>query len=197
MSFETPSPEIDMNQLDPNKGVLSVAVYWRPRPDDPDPDMPGEKIQITSYLPCSDEDDCPCGSGKSYHACCQSKSYWPLFCRNPGLSGYSFLRPQTATFTEIDGQVLGPELMDEERLYCIENTFKRAFWLYWGTPALQSPYGMWCFGDFELKEAHTLVVTAMSDHSMEILLGLLNDLAGNSLGDPQVEREQVKRIAKR
>ena len=197
MPFETPSPEIDVNQLNPNKGVLYLAAYWRPRPDDPDPDMPGEKIHITSYLPLSDKDDCPCGSGKLYHACCQRKSHWPLFCPNPGLIGYSLFRPQSATFTKIDGKALGSALMDDERLYCVENTFKRAFWVYWGTPALQSPYGIFCFGDIELIEAHTLVVTAMSDHRMRVLCGLLENLAGDSLGNPRIKRDPVKRIHKR
>ena len=93
MTFEIPIPDIDMNKLNPDKGVLYLATYWRPRPDDPDPDMPGEKIHITSYLPLSNKDDCPCGSGKLYNACCRRKSHWPLFCPNPGLSGYSLLRP--------------------------------------------------------------------------------------------------------
>jgi hypothetical protein len=87
--------------------------------------------------------------------------------------------------------------MDEERLYCVENTIKRAFWLYWGTPALQSPYGMCCFGDFELIEAHTLVVTAMSDYRMQVLRDLLKSLVGDSLGKPQIKREPVTRIPKR
>jgi hypothetical protein len=197
MSFETPSPDIDVKKLNPNKGVLYLATYWRPRPDDPDPDMPGEKIQITSYLPLTDKDDCPCGSGKLYRVCCRRKSQWPLFCPNPGLTGYSLLRPQTAIFTEIDGMTLGPKLMDEERLYCVENTLKRAFWLYWGTPALQAAYGMCSFGDLELIEAHTLIVTAMSDYRMQVMRNLLKSIAGDTLGNPQIERESVKHIPKR
>lgn len=195
MPFETPSPDIDVSKLDPKKGVLYLATYWRPRPDDPDPDMPGEKIHITSYLTLSDKDDCPCGSGKPYHTCCQRKPEWPLFCPNPGLSGYSLLRPQTATFTGIDGMALGPKLMDEDRLYCVENTLKRAIWLYWGDPALQATYGMCCFGDFELIDAHTLIVTAMSDYRMQVLRKLLDNL-GVSLGNPQIDCESVKHIPK-
>ncbi len=92
---------------------------------------------------------------------------------------------------------LGPKLMDEERLYCIENTLKRAFWLYWGTPALQATYGMCCFGDIELIDARTLVVTAMSDHRMQVLRDLLDNLVGDRLGNPRIERDPVKRIPKR
>lgn len=197
MSFETPNPNIDVKKLNPNKGVLYLAAYWRPRPDDPDPDMPGEKIQITSYLPLSRKDDCPCRSGKPYRTCCQSKLQWPVFCPNPRLNGYSLLRPQAATYTKVDGMALGPKLMDEERLYCVENTIKRAFWLYWGTPALQATYGVCCFGDFELIEAHTLIVTAMSDYRMQVLRNLLESMVGDSLGNPQIERESVKYIPKK
>ena len=92
---------------------------------------------------------------------------------------------------------LGPKLMDEEHLYCVENTLKRAFWLYWGTPALQATYGMCSFGDLELIEAHTLVVTAMSDYRMHVLRDLLKSIAGDTLGNPQIERESVKHIPKR
>lgn len=196
MSFETPSPNINVDKLNPNEGVLCLAAYWRPRPEDPDPDMPGEKIHITSYLPLSDQDDCPCGCGKSYKKCCQRKSYWPLFCPNPKLEGHSLLRPQKATFKEVDGMTLGPKLMDEERLYCVENTIKRAFWLYWGTPALQAPYGICCFGDFELIDAHTLVVTAISDYRMQVLRDFLESLMGDSLGEPHIEREPTRRMPK-
>ena len=41
----------DISRLDPNGGVLVSATYWRPREGDPDPEHPGEKIAIVSYLP--------------------------------------------------------------------------------------------------------------------------------------------------
>src|SRR5437879_5579636 len=55
----------DLRGLDPRGGVLVSATYWRPRPGDPDPELPGEKMSIWSYLPTAAGDLCPCGSGKS------------------------------------------------------------------------------------------------------------------------------------
>jgi hypothetical protein len=38
----------DINNLDPNGGVLSRMTCWRPRPGDPDPEYPGEKVFLYS-----------------------------------------------------------------------------------------------------------------------------------------------------
>ena len=40
-----------MSQVDPNDGVLSLATFWRPRPNDPNPEIPGEKASVSLYLP--------------------------------------------------------------------------------------------------------------------------------------------------
>ena len=65
----------DINNLDPNGGVLSHMTCWRPRPGDPDPEYPGEKVFLTSYLPTGAEDLCRCGSGKQFGSCCQPLPY--------------------------------------------------------------------------------------------------------------------------
>ncbi len=198
MSFVTPSPTV-VEGLDPNKGMLCVSVYWRPRPSDPDPEMPGEKLSIASYIPVADDDLCLCGSGKVFRLCCQAKPYWQTICPNPGnpsLNGYGLLQPQSVTLKNVDGYALGPKFMDDERLQCIENTIKRAFWTYWGNPSLLSKYGTLCFGDIELRNAKTLVVTALSNVRMETLLSLLRSLTGDSLGTPVIKYDAVKHLSK-
>jgi len=199
MSFVTPSPTV-VEGLDPNKGMLCVSVYWRPRPSDPDPEMPGEKLSIASYIPVADDDaPCLCGSGQAFRLCCQAKPYWQAICPNPGdprLKSYSPLQPQAVTFTKVDGYSLGPMFMDDERLQCFENTIKRAFWTYWGDPSLLSPYGTLCFGDIELRNAQTLMITALSNLRMETLLNLLRELAGDSLGTPVIKYDPIKHLPK-
>jgi hypothetical protein len=37
--------------LDPNGGVLVHTTCWRPRPGDPNPEQPGERVSIMSYHP--------------------------------------------------------------------------------------------------------------------------------------------------
>ncbi len=78
---------VDISRLDPNGGVLVSATYWRPREGDPDPEHPGEKISMVSYLPTDAKDLCPCSSGKSFGACCRPLPYWRVVCPNPGMEG--------------------------------------------------------------------------------------------------------------
>jgi hypothetical protein len=56
----------DLRSLDPRGGVLVVTTYWRPRSADHDPEQPGEKLFILSYLPTGAKELCPCGSGKRF-----------------------------------------------------------------------------------------------------------------------------------
>ena len=65
----------DIGRLDPNGGVLAHLTCWRPRPGDPNPEQPGEKLFMMSYLPTDAEALCPCGSGKKFGACCQPLPY--------------------------------------------------------------------------------------------------------------------------
>lgn len=51
----------DLRSLDPGGGVLVVTTYWRPQSGGPNPEQPGEKLFILSYLPTHAQDLCPCG----------------------------------------------------------------------------------------------------------------------------------------
>ena len=103
------------------------------------------------------------------------------------------MRPQTARFTDIPADAVYAFLYDDERLYDVEDTPQRAFWIYWGDPALDAIYGTVCFGDFELQEKHTLLITALSDTRMEVLLDLVRPL---NLSTPQMKLEPFTRVEK-
>jgi len=184
----------DLHSLDPSGGVLVVTTYWRPRSGDPNPEQPGEKLSILSYLPTDADELCPCGSGNSFGACCQPLPYWRPVCPNPGMQGYSLVHPQSVRFTTIPAEVVYAFLQDDERLYCVEDTPQRAFWTYWGDPAFDTPpFGTLCFGDLELQENHTLFVSGLSDARMEVLLDLLSPLR---LGTPKIQRDAFPRLEK-
>ena len=182
--------------IDPNDGFLCVSVHWQPDPNAPDPEVPGQKMSIATYLLAELESPCLCGSGKTYNDCCRRERYWHPICPNPGLDGYSLMVLQSAIFTPIDGIGWNEWLLDDIRLQCIEDTPQRSFWLYWGDPALDDQYGTLCFGDIELKNGNTLHLTAMSDVRMQTLLDLLNELATTPLPPPRMSYEKVEMIDK-
>jgi hypothetical protein len=183
----------DISLLDPNGGVLVSTTYWRPRQGDRNPEQPGEKLSILSYLPTDAEDLCPCGSGKPFGACCQPLPYWRPVCPNPGMQGFSLMHHQLARFTNIPMDMVYSFLQDDERLYCVEDTPHRSFWIYWGDPALDATYGTLCFGDFELRKNRTLVITALSDVRMEVLLELVRPL---ELGTPRMQMDPFQHLMK-
>ena len=129
---------------------MCISSHWCPDPNAPDPETPGQKLQMASYIPVRLSDPCLCGSSKAYRDCCRLRRYWYPICPNPGLNGYSLRSPQSATFENVDGQLLRMRLMEDVRLQCTEDTPDRGFWLYWGDPALDDQYGTLCFGDNEL-----------------------------------------------
>ena len=153
-------------------------------------------MSIALYLPCEADAPCLCGSGKVYRDCCRRERYWHPICPNPGLAGYNLMRLQSATFTPIDGVVWRERLLDDIRLQCVEYNPQRSFWLYWGDPALDDQYGTLCFGDIELKNGHTLHLTAMSNVRMQTLLDLLNELATTPLPPPKMAHDKVEMIDK-
>ncbi len=179
--------------LDPNEGVLVYTTCWRPRLGDPNPERPGEKVSIMGYHLTDAEDFCPCGSGKHFGTCCQPLPYWQPVCLNPSMQGYSLMRPQSARFMNIPADAVYAFLQDDERLHCVEDTPHRVFWTYWGDPALDARYGTLCFGDFELQENHTLLITALSDARMEVLLELVRPL---KLGTPQIQQDPFLYVEK-
>ena len=194
MSILDALANIDSHGLDPSGGVLVFAAYWRPQPSDTNPNQPGERAIIASYLATNAMDLCPCGSDRRFGACCQSLPYWQPVCPNPGMHvGYSLLVPQSATFTNILGEEVCDFLQDDERLYCVEDTKQRMYWTYWGVPALKAPSGMVTFGDIELIKNRTLLINALSDVRINTLLDLISPL---NLGTPQIQREPIIRPEK-
>jgi len=109
------------------------------------------------------------------------------------MQGYSLMHPQSARFTNIPADAVHGFLHDDERLYCVEDAPHRAFWTYWGNPAFDIPQGTRCFGDIELLEGRTLLISALSDARMEMLLELVRPL---KLGTPQIQRDAVPRLEK-
>ena len=189
-------PATYQSPIDPNGGFLCISMHWRPNQNDSDPEMPGQKMSIASFIPAAPGDVCLCGSGKRYGACCRRQRYWHPICPDPGLQGYSLLAPQSATFKEVDECVLHERLMPDIRLQCVEDRSDRGFWIYWGDPALDDPYGTLCFGDFELKSGHVLYVTAMSDVRMRTLSDLLDEIAAGLLPSPKMQYDKVETIDK-
>lgn len=191
MSILEALKKIDLLGLDPNGGVLAYSTYWRPQPSNSNPEQPREKVAITSYLPTNTRDVCRCGSGKPFGDCCQSLPYWQLVCPNPGIEqGHSLFTPQSATFTNIPADGVHDFLQKDACTFCVDETKRGNFWLYWGYPALQTPLGILCFGDFELKKKRTLLITALSNIRMKTLLDLISPL---NLGAPQMHREPIIR----
>ena len=103
------------------------------------------------------------------------------------------MHSQSARFTDIPADAVYDFLHDDVRLYCVEDTPHRVFWIYWGDPALDVRYGTLCFGDFELQENHTLMITALSDARMEVLLELVRPL---KLGTPRIKLEPYPKLKK-
>jgi hypothetical protein len=86
--------------------------------------------------------------------------------------------------------------MAERRLHCVDTSLQSSFWLFWGEPPVQDPYGILCFGDVELKDNTTLLLTAMSDIRMQRLLEILHECAGEYLDAPRLSYDPVPLIDK-
>lgn len=167
LRHSAPSPDV-------NGGFLCMWTYWRPDLSATDPDMPGLKQQLITYLPVKPQQVCLCGSGQPHSRCCRLHLYWHPLCPNFALQGYSLLAPQEIICDQVDGDKIRAQLNDDIRFHCVEDTAKRAFWTLWGNPALESPsYGINCFGDIELQHNRKLVVTALSDNRKAILMDIL------------------------
>jgi SEC-C motif len=184
---------MDLSCVDPRGGVLVYATYWRPAQGASDPMHPGEKANVISYLPVAPRERCPCGSGHLFEACCQSLPYWQPVCPNPGMQGYRPMEPQVAHFSNVPTDAVYALLQKDDQLYCVQDNKPHTFWILWGTPALQAPYGILCFGDLEVREDRTLVVTALSTKRMETLIDLLQPL---NLDTPQIQHDPAPHVEK-
>lgn len=197
--YKTPPnfPQSNNQAIDLYGGFLSMTAHWRPDPNANNPEMPGHKLTMTSYIPLSPRDTCLCGSGKEYAICCRPKKLWHPVCPNPDGQGYAWLKPQSATYRKINGDMLRQRLNSEPRLRCLDKSLVSAFWIFQGDPSIEDEYGTLCFGDFELKRDRTLLVTAMSNLRMQILLDLLEEIAGDLLKTPRKRRDKVQVIDKK
>jgi hypothetical protein len=199
--YVTP-PRLDPDDLagiiDPNRGFLCLTLHWRPDPEAPDPEMPGQKLSMNSYITSPGRSPCLCGSGKHYRDCCRPNRLWRPICPNPGGTdkGFSLVKPQKAVFRDVDGNLIRERLMAEPRLRCTDDSLTSGFWILFGDPPVEGQYGILCFGDVELKRSRTLVATAMSDLRMRTLLALLDEIAGDVLGKPRVSQEPIYVIDK-
>jgi len=202
MSKYVNPPQLDSaalaGMIDPNRGFLCMTSHWRPDPDAADPGMSGQKLSMSSYIPLPGRKACLCGSGKRYRDCCQQSPLWHPVCPNPGGldRGYSLVKPQRATFHGIDGEVVRERLMADRRLHCTDSDPASGFWIFFGDPPVEDQYGILCFGDIELEHNRTLVLSAMSDLRMQRLLALLDEIAGDVVGQPQMSHDPVAVIDK-
>lgn len=191
----TLTPEFS-GSLDKDGGFLCLSIYWRPNPKESNPNMPGEKLSMMSYIPLLPREDCLCGSGKCYANCCQPKRYWHPVCPNPGMHGYSLVEPRSATFQKVDGANIRKQLMADTRFKCIDDSVVGGFWLLWGEEPFQNQYGTLCFGDLELKDNQTFFVVAMNHLRMQTLLDLLREIVGDYLSVPQIQHNETQVIDK-
>jgi hypothetical protein len=193
-----PLPDDAARMIDPDRGFLCMTSHWRPDPEAADPEMPGQKLSMSSYIPVSPEQACLCGSGRRYRDCCQPNPLWYPICPNPGGldRGYSLVKPQKATFGPVDGDAIRERLTAERRLRCTETRRARGFWAFFGDPPVEDQYGILSFGDVELKHNRTLVVGAMSDLRMRVLLAMLQEVAGDLLGKPRMSHKPILAIDK-
>jgi hypothetical protein len=175
--------------IDPNQGFLCMSSHWRPDPGAEDPEMPGHKLSMSSYIPAFSYEACLCGSGQQFGDCCRPKRQWHPICPNPGMEGYSLTKSQSATFRNIDGAAVRERLVADPRLRGTEADPARAFWVFHGDPVIEDRYGILCLGDLELKDSRILVVSAMSDLRMQALLAVLQEIAGEFLGHPHIRQD--------
>jgi len=185
-------------EVDPNRGFLCLWTYWRPDADAPNPNMPGIKQQTLTYLAIHPNTHCLCGSQLPYRRCCELRPYWQAICftPDPEQEQYRLVAPQTALFAVVPGQLLRERLNNDERFVSVETTSTRAFWIYWGSPALEGQFGRLCFGDVELQDDQRLIVTAMSAQRMALLLYVLYDCLGSLITVPEVTYDPLHVIDK-
>ncbi|MCP4541316.1 MAG: hypothetical protein GY832_29650 [Chloroflexi bacterium] len=202
MSKYVNPPRFDRGDLtgmvDPDGGFLCMTMHWRPDPEAADPEMPGEKLSMSSFIPLSGRKVCLCGSGKRYRDCCQQNRLWHPVCPNPGGpdNGYRLVKPQRATFRNFDGGLIREQLVADRRLRCTDTSPISSFWILFGDPPVEEQYGILCFGDIEFERNRTLAVSAMSDLRMQTLLALLHEVAGDMLGEPRISYDVVMGIDK-
>ena len=183
-------------QVNPDSGFLCLEMHWRPNPADPNPDMPGQKLSTSSFIPALPRSPCLCGSGKRFAAGCRRRPVWWPLCPNPGLEGYSLVSPQAAVFHGFDRAALRERLAADGRLHHPVDEPDEGFWILWGDPPFEDDYGIVCFGDIQLHADGRLEMTAMSELRMRVLMEFVQEAAGDLVGATQVQAQPVPVIDK-
>jgi hypothetical protein len=195
-SYETPVPQPIPASQDTTDKFVCHWVYWQPDPAAPNPEMPGLKQHVWMDIPVKPNDPCLCGSGLAYRQCCRRLPYYPLICANPSLQGYSLLQRHIATFVAKDRESIRASLLYDIRLQCVEDTPARTFWIAWGTPARETRYGIVCFGDIELRDNHTLTLTALSPLRMRWLLTIVAEDILPWVSHPTISADPLRGVDK-
>lgn len=192
-SYDKPVPNAPRSLT---SSFLCLWVYWQPDPSAPSPNEPGIKHKVWAQIPVKGHEPCLCGSGTLFRQCCRKQPYVPLICPNPAMQGYSVLRQHTASFNLPHGSAIRQYLHDDMRLQCAEDTPARSFWMVWGTPARESRYGIISFGDIELRDQHTLAITALSPLRLQWIFTILADVLPPGVASPTVTTGPIQWIDK-
>ncbi|NUM47569.1 MAG: hypothetical protein HUU38_22940 [Anaerolineales bacterium] len=179
---------INPSRVNVNGGYICLWSHWKAAPlteEGTEPETPGTKAELQTYMPQDSDESCMCGSEKPYEECCKKEQYWWPLCPDPELEGYSLVAPQSVTFRQIDGAALRKRLMEDDRLVFTDNSENQETWSYWGETLIETPgHGIVEYGELALKHNHTLLVTVASDEQRHVLLHFLKEIAGDLLSKP-------------
>lgn len=192
--FEYPKEDVEAaRQIDPDKGVLSMVVYWRPKANADEFDA-GEKVHMSVFLPHKASDLCPCGSTKRFVDCCSHKPRWNMLVPNPALKGYDVMRPASVTYVISDMELVVERLQTDPRFKMVDR--ESPHWLFLDSPPRISKYGMVNFGDVDIKEAGRLRLETMSARRMQYLREIVEDMCGSALSLPYCEEGELVTASK-
>ena len=181
--------------IDADGGFLCLTTRLH-NDSNPDAIIGARKLVRLVYIPVEPEEDCLCGSGRTYGDCCRQQPVWRSICLDPGGKTYGFVAPRSATYHHVDSVAIRERLMADPRFLCVDDKPRCGFWIYLGRPAVGDEEGIHCFGDVELERDHTLTVSAMSDPRMDALNRILESLFGDSLGTPQIRQQPLPSLVK-
>ena len=192
--FEYPNPDIEAaRQIDPDKGVISMIVYWRPTANAEDFDA-GEKVHMSVFLPREASDLCPCGSTKRFEDCCSRKPRWSILVPNQGLNGYDIMRTTSVTYMISDEALVVERLQADSRFKLVDR--ESPHWLFLDSPPQISKHGIVNFGDVDIKEAGCLRLETMSARRMQYLREAIEDMCGSALSIPYCEEGKLVTASK-
>jgi len=192
--FELPKADIEAaRQIDPDAGILSMIVYWRPKKNSEGVDV-GEKAHMSIFLPCDSNAPCPCGSLEPFGTCCSHQPVWNVLTPNPGMDGYDFVRPISLTYIITDKDLVIEQMQADSRFQLVGN--ENNHFLFLDDPRQVSKYGIVNFGDITIKEPNCLCIETMSNKRMQYLRGIIEGIFGNVLSLPYYEEGELATAAK-